>query len=222
MRAILTDMLIRYVALISIINPFGIAFVFHARTRALSSRDRRAVATRVGVYSFGVVMVSFLIGSQILSFFGITLPALRIAGGLVVALSGWAMLNAPDEEDTPDAPATRAQIEGMAFFPLTIPLTAGPGTIATAIALGADAAGTLDWWAQKTASSVVVAIAVSATVAVTFAQSAYLSRLAGHEGTRVAIRLSAFLLICIGVQIVLTGMSDVLPGLIAKGVARAG
>ncbi len=214
-----TELLIGYMTLFSIINPFGLAFVFYARTRRLPERERGAVAKRIAFYSFIILLVSMFIGSQILRFFGLTVPALRIAGGLVVALSGWSMLTAPDDPDVPtQADADASQVEGMIFFPLTIPLTTGPGSIAAAIALGANRESSLRAILNSTTISLLVAGLVSVTIAVAYSRAGTFVRWVGREGTRVITRLSAFLLMCVGVQIVLTGVSDVLPGLIAQGV----
>jgi multiple antibiotic resistance protein len=216
-----TELLIGYMTLFSIINPLGLAFVFYARTRRLSEQDRVAVARRIAFYSFVILLISLLIGSPILRFFGVTVPALRIAGGLVVALSGWSMLTAPDESDTAShADADPAQIEGAVFFPLTIPLTTGPGSIAAAIALGASQGGSLHEILLGTISSLLIAALVALTIARAYSRSSTFSRWVGREGTRVITRLSAFLLMCVGVQIALTGVSDVLPGLIAQGLQQ--
>src|SRR4029079_5680337 len=83
----LTELIIGYMTLFSIINPFGVAFVFLSMTRRASEAERTAIARRIGVYSFVILLVSLFVGSQILNIFGISVPALRIAGGLVVALS---------------------------------------------------------------------------------------------------------------------------------------
>jgi multiple antibiotic resistance protein len=123
-----TDLLIGYVTLFSIINPFGVAFVFLTMTRGLTEQARIGIARRIGIYSCVILIVSLFLGSQIMRIFGITIPALRIAGGLVVALSGWSMLRAPDESTTSHAAPPGAEaVEGMVFFPLTVPLTTGPG-----------------------------------------------------------------------------------------------
>jgi multiple antibiotic resistance protein len=217
--SLLTDLLISYMTLLSIINPFGLAFVFYARTRALPEPARIAVARRIGLYSLIILAVSLFIGSYILRFFGITVPALRIAGGLVVALSGWSMLTAPDEPDTiSSAQGDASQIEGMVFVPLTVPLTTGPGSIAAAIALGADRTGGLRETLERTAVSLTVAILVAATITLAYSRASSFSRWAGREGTRVITRMSAFLLMCVGVQIVLIGIADVLPEIISEGV----
>jgi multiple antibiotic resistance protein len=137
---LISECLFGFGALFAIINPYGLAFVFLDKTMSLSESERARVALRVAIYAFGVLLVSLFIGSQILNFFGISIPALRIAGGLVVAVSGWSMLHAPPLSHDLRATSTAnfIAIRKMAFFPLTIPLTAGPGTIATAIAIGTN------------------------------------------------------------------------------------
>jgi len=217
--AVTTDLLIGYMALFSIVNPFGLAFVYHAMTIGLSESARRSVARKVGLYSFMVLIVSLLLGSEILRFFGISIPALRIAGGLVVALSGWSMLMAPDDATEARGVATDpASIEDKVFFPLTVPLTTGPGTIATAIALGANRTTDLHAFVANLVASLLLAVLVALTIVIAYRNASRFAQWVGREGTRVITRLSAFLLLCIGVQIVLTGVSDVLPDLIARGV----
>jgi multiple antibiotic resistance protein len=218
--ALVTDFLIGYMALFSIINPFGVSFVFLSMTEGLTEQARTHIARGVGVYSFVVLVVSLFIGSQIMRFFGITVPALRIAGGLVVALSGWSMLTAPDDDEsaTPPVPAHATQMENKIFFPLTVPLTTGPGAIATAIALGANRTGELREIVISILASLLIAVLVAVTVMVAYANASTFSRWVGRAGTRVITRLSAFLLLCVGVQIILTGVSDALPALIAHGI----
>ncbi|UPT83667.1 MarC family protein [Bradyrhizobium barranii subsp. apii] len=143
---LVADFLFGFGALFAIINPYGLAFIFLDKTRGLSEDERASLALRVAGYAFVVLLVSLFLGSQILNFFGVTIPALRIAGGPVVAATGWSMLHAPSgpagphEVSSPD----HATMKRMAFFPLTIPLTTGPGTIATAIAIGISRTSSLD------------------------------------------------------------------------------
>ncbi|WP_207538174.1 MarC family protein [Sabulicella rubraurantiaca] len=202
-----------YGTLFAIINPFGLAFVFLNRTIGLSDADRISVARRVAVFAFAVLLVSLFAGAAILRFFGISLPALRIGGGLVVAASGWAMLNEPPREaDAGHATSIAgiAAMRQMAFFPLTIPLTTGPGTIATAIALGANRPAELSGFLLTSGVSVAVAAAVALTIMVAYGRSATFARIVGRAGTDIVTRLSAFLLLCVGVQIALTGVLDAL------------
>lgn len=208
----LSDFLFGFGALFAIINPFGLAFVFHDRTAGLTESERARVAGRVAVYAFGVLLGSLFVGHLVLRFFGISVPALRIAGGLVVAATGWTMLHA-----TPSSLGGHARsgvdyatIKRMAFFPLTIPLTAGPGTIATAIAIGTtNRPDDLDSMFHASIVWLLVASTVSATVYLAYKRSTAMARLIGEEGTSVVTKLSAFLLLCVGVQIIITGVVEV-------------
>ena len=114
--------------LISIINPLGLAFVFLNKTATLTPEERARLAYSVALNAMFLLLVTFFIGAYILHLFGISLEALRVAGGLSVAVSGWAMLNAL--EPHPQAQAlqqiTPSMAREMVFFPLTMPLTTGP------------------------------------------------------------------------------------------------
>jgi len=213
---LVSEFLFGFGALFAIINPYGLAFVFLDKTISLSDHERNRIARRVAIYAFGVLLVSLFIGSQILNLFGITIPALRIAGGLVVAVSGWSMLHASPPTSAGHATSTGdfATVQKMAFFPLTIPLTAGPGTIATAIAIGANRPKDLDQLFSTTVSSLVVASAVTATIYHAYRRSGAMARLFGEEATSIITRLSAFLLLCVGVQIIITGMIEVARSLV--------
>jgi multiple antibiotic resistance protein len=205
------DFLFGFGALFAIVNPYGLAFVFLDRTMGLSERDRASIALRVAIYAFVVLLVSLFAGSEIMRFFGISMPALRIAGGLVVAATGWSMLHAVPT--TPDGRASSSAsyeaIRGMTFFPLTIPLTAGPGTIATAIAIGTNRPNGLDAVFSLSIVWLAIAFAVAATIYHAYRKSGAMARLFGEEGTSVVTRLSAFLLLCIGAQIMINGVVEV-------------
>jgi multiple antibiotic resistance protein len=217
---LLSSWLFGFSTMLSIINPFGIAFVFHDMTRWLTARERSRLARQIGINSFIVLVVAMFLGSRVLSFFGISLEALRIGGGLAVAAAGWTMLRAePTTSAAPKAMDT-APIERMAFFPLTLPLTTGPGSIAAAIALGAERSSAAQGVLLVSAlSALMVAASVAACVWIAYANAEAIARRIGPQGTMIATKLTAFLLLCIGVQIMLTGVTDALRPLIA---ARAG
>lgn len=212
-----SEFLFGFGALFAIINPYGLAFVFLDKTMSLSESERARVALRVAIYAFAVLLVSLFIGSHILNFFGISIPALRIAGGLVVAVSGWSMLHAPplSHETRATSTANFMTIRKTAFFPLTIPLTTGPGTIATAIAIGINQPGDLDKLFSSAVAWFVVALAVAATIYHAYKRSSAMARLFGEEGTSIVTRLSAFLLLCVGVQIIITGVAEVARSILA-------
>ncbi len=210
--------LLAFPALFSIVNPAGGALIFSQVMAERSHAERAALARRIGLYSLLVLLVSLWGGSYVLSFFGITLAALRIAGGLVVATRAWGLLNAPEttqarkerqaEPARGASPDTRPAIEDIAFFPLTMPFTTGPGTISVAVALGSEHPhdSVLAFFAGVSAA----AAAVSAIVWVAYSFADRLIALLGPGGARVVTRLAAFLLLCIGTQITLGGVEDAL------------
>lgn len=220
--SLISEILFGFTGLISIINPIAIAFVFLDRTESLTEEERAALAKRVAINAFVVLLVVFFVGTPILHFFGITMEALRIGGGLAVAVSAWNMLNAPETRPVEAAvkPVDPDNAMSKAFFPLTVPLTTGPGTMATAIALNANRSHKLSEFLTSTVASVSISLLVAVVIYLTYSHSATFARYLGKEGTKVALRVSAFLLLCIGVQIILTGLSEFLAPIAGAHVAN--
>ncbi|HKM64379.1 MAG TPA: MarC family protein [Acidisphaera sp.] len=213
MTPALQEFLLAFPALFSIVNPVSGAFIFNTVTVGLSAADHARLARRVAVNSAVVMMVALWAGSYVLAFFGITLAALRCAGGVMVALSAWSLLNAPERQEArkQEQIADRGTRDDIALFPLTIPFTTGPGTISVAIALGSarpPAGGglLLAFFIGVSAA----ALATAVTVWACYSTAERLHRLLGANGGRTVTRLSAFLLLCIGVQILITGVQNVL------------
>ncbi|MCK8785362.1 MarC family protein [Roseomonas sp. NAR14] len=213
--------LLAFPALFSIVNPLGGALIFSQVLADRTHAERVRIARRVGLYSLVVLLASLSIGAYVLHFFGITIGALRVAGGLVVAVRAWNMLNAPEaleaKKERQAAPASN--LDDAAFFPLTMPFTTGPGTISVAIALGsARPTGPGLWWF---AAGVAAAAAANAAIVwIAYGAADRLTDLLGTAGTRVVSRLSALLLLCIGVQILSAGVQDLLVPILRA--ARAG
>ncbi|MDB5370970.1 MAG: hypothetical protein JWP20_2528 [Roseomonas sp.] len=204
--------LLAFPALFSIVNPLAGALIFSQVMEGRTPAERTRLARRVGAYSLIVLLCSVWGGVYVLSFFGITLGALRVAGGLVVAIRAWSLLMAPEEHEARKeqqaAPASSA--DDVAFFPLTLPFTTGPGTIAVAITLGsarpAGGVGLWSFFAGVSAATVVIALIVW----LAYSSADRLIALLGANGARVVTRLAAFLLLCIGVQILSNGVQDLL------------
>ena len=210
LQPVIDSLLISFPALFAIVNPPGGALIYSQVTAERDHAERVRLAWRVALYSAAVMLVALWIGAQVIGFFGVTVSALRIGGGLVVATRAWELLSAPESrEDRKQAQAAQATgADDVAFFPLTIPFTAGPGTIAVAIALGANRpTATPDLLAHLAGDSL-AALAVALTVGLCYAAADRVVALLGPEGSRVLTRLTAFLLLCIGVQIVLTGVQE--------------
>ena len=128
---------VSFAALFPIVNPLGDAPIFFGLTRNYPQSAQKVLARKIAAYGFVLLVVSALFGSEILAFFGISLFVVQIAGGLVVAATGWNLLNQPDDESaSKPVPGTLEDALQHAFFPLTLPLTVGPGGISVAITLG--------------------------------------------------------------------------------------
>jgi len=211
----LTTFLLAFTALFSIVNPLSSAFIFYTATASFDARLRSKLARWVSIYAFAIVTVSLYVGAYVLSFFGVSVPVLRVAGGIVIAMSGWRMLSGPDateerRNETTTAVPEQAPPSRMAFYPFTMPLTTGPGTISVAISIGANrpnnVAGVLEFFAET-----VLAVALLAlTIYLAYRQSGRLVRAIGPTGTIVVVRLTAFLLFCIGIQIAWSGAFQLL------------
>jgi multiple antibiotic resistance protein len=214
----LAAFLLAFPALFSIVNPIAGAFIFREATADRTHADRVQLAHRVGAFSLVVMLVALWAGSYVLAFFGISLAALRVAGGLVVTGFAWELLQAPqrhdDRKQQQASGAGPGSPEDVAFFPLTLPFTTGPGTIAVAVALGAGRPGSAP--AAFFAGVTMAALALAMVIALTYAYADRLGELLGRSGSRIVSRLSAFILFCIGVQVFLTGVTDVLRPLLAR------
>lgn len=210
----LAALLLAFPALFSIVNPIAGAFIFREATADRTHGERVKLARRVGLYSLLVMLVALWAGSYVLALFGVTIAALRIAGGIVLALFAWELLGAPEKREgrkqEQAADAGPAVAEDVAFFPLTLPFTTGPGTIAVAVALGAGHPGIGGTWAGFYAGTGLAAAAMAGAIWLTYANADRLSDLLGRTGSKTVTRLSAFMLFCIGVQMLITGVEDVL------------
>lgn len=210
--------LLAFTALFSIVNPIAMALIFSQVTAERSARERARLAGLVGVYSAVVMLTALWAGAYVLNFFGISLAALRIAGGFVVAERAWALLTAPEAHEArkQEQAAPAGNVEESAFFPLTMPFTTGPGTISVAIALGATRpaeSGALGAFFLGVSAA---ALAISVLIWLSYRSADQLVALLGPTRARVLTRLFAFLLFCVGVQILLNGITDAIGPLLAQ------
>lgn len=200
-------------ALFPIVNPLGGSPIFLTLTRDYSPISRRLLAKRIAINSFILLVVSGLIGTHILAFFGISLPIVQVGGGMVVVVTGWNMLQQKDD-DNPDKNVHHdvdpRNIFRSAFYPFTLPLTVGPGSISVAIALGANAARSPSSIYLDVIVMIVGSALLAASVYVCYGFADRLAELLGPTGMSVIMRLSSFLLVCIGVQIFWNGASALL------------
>ena len=217
------NLLLTFGALFSIVNPLSGAFIFFGATRELSPQLRALLSRWVAIYAFCLITASLYVGAYVLEFFGISIPVLRVAGGIIIALSAWRMLNQPDtteqrRSETPEPKSIDIAPKRLAFYPLTMPLTTGPGTISVAISLGTSRPSGLHAATLAFVVETVCAVAgVALLVYIMYRNSSRLARLLGATGTSIVMRLSAFLLFCIGIQIFWNGAAELLASLPRAG-----
>jgi multiple antibiotic resistance protein len=194
--------------LLPIVNPFGSAPIFLSMTADLPVAARRRLAVIVARYSALLLTAAMLIGSFVLELFGVSLPIVRVGGGLLVTANGWRLLNDTGGEVKMGGPveAWEREAERRAFYPLTFPLTVGPGSISVAITLGARARHQN----FEVIADLVGVVIVACTVWFSYRFASRLIAYLGETGTVVIMRLSSFILLCIGVSIIWSGLVDLI------------
>ena len=203
-------------ALFPIVNPLGGSPIFLALTREYSAPARRMLAQQIAVNSFILLIASLFTGTHVLAFFGISLPVVQVGGGLIVISTGWSLLKQKEDDD--DRGKAHREMDPQdifrhAFYPMTLPLTVGPGSISVAITLGANAARHLPQNLPDIVGAVIGSALIALSVFLCYGFADRLARLLGATGMTVIMRLSSFLLVCIGVQIFWNGASVLLGSL---------
>jgi multiple antibiotic resistance protein len=203
------SILVTLAALLPIVNPLGAAPIFLAMSADLPAHARRHLATVVARNAFLLLAAAMLVGSYVLAFFGISLPIVRVAGGLVVLGAGWRLLHAGHAEEQPQATVIDAwerELERRGFYPLTFPLTVGPGSISIAITLGARQASDPTERALYVGTNLIGIAIIALAVYLSYRFASRLISSLGETGTNVFLRLSAFIMLCVGVAILWGGI----------------
>ena len=202
-------------ALFPIVDPLGGSPIFLVMTRGYSPSTRRALSLRIAMNSFFLLAGSYFIGTHVLSFFGISLPVVQVGGGLIVVSTGWALLKQNYDDDRQEVKTSIQPTDPFhnAFYPLTLPLTVGPGSISVAITLGANAPHPQGFNILGIVTAMVGYLLLAASIFLCYGFSDRLGRVLGRTGMTVIIQLTSFLLVCIGVQIFWNGASALLSSL---------
>ena len=201
------DLFLFFSALFPIVDPLGGSPIFLSLTREYSSSTRKALSWQIAVNSFFLLVGSYFIGTHILSFFGISIPVVQVGGGLIVISTGWALLKQRAEDDPkqtkrhihPENPLIHA------FYPLTLPLTVGPGSISVAITLGANAPHHYGFNVPAILAAIAGSILLAISIFLCYGFADRLASVLGATAMTVIMQLTSFLLVCIGVQIFWNG-----------------
>lgn len=213
LSSFLSTFLYVFTSLVTVVNPIGAAMFFLTMTSGTSRAQRISLSNRVCVYFLIMAIVTLCAGSFILSFFGISLGVLRVAGGLILFSAGWLALNGTsgpsgEEEAEVDTKKTKPKTSQdwmkMAFYPFTMPLTLGPGAIAVTTAIGTSMSFTIG----NLLGAFLAALANALIVWLCFRYADRITVILGPSGSDAIGRIFSFILVCLGVQIFWTGFSD--------------
>jgi multiple antibiotic resistance protein len=205
------DILLAFLAIFPVVNPFSKPPIFLSITEGWTDQERRREAFKACLYAFIILLVSLLAGTFILSFFSISLPALQIAGGLLIARTAFQMLNPQKEHhQTPAEERDAQQREDVSFVPLAMPLLSGPGSMAVMINLATEVKFWVEWF--------IFIGAAAATCVISFfvlAESTRLVRVLGVNGMNALTKLMGFLLLALAIQFMINGATTTLEHLLA-------
>jgi len=203
-------------ALFPIVNPLGGAPIFLSLTHYYSNIQRKLLSRNIAMNSFLLLLGSYFIGTHILAFFGISLPVVQVGGGLLVMAAGWNMLKQKEGDETRcnvQHSVDPRDLSTRAFYPLTLPLTVGPGSISVAITLGANEPHHGSSILFSIIGAIIGSLLIAVSVYFCYAFADRLAEILGPTAMAVILRLTSFLLVCIGVQILWNGLSALLGSL---------
>ncbi len=209
------------VLLLPLSNPLTAVALFLGLAEDMSFRQRNKQALQAAIYVFAIMMITWFAGTAVLNMFGISIPGLRIAGGLIVAFIGFRMLfpvsklhDSPEvkhKQDELDSSASNDAPINIAFVPIAMPGTAGPGTIAVIISTASTvgAHSTFAPWVLVVAP-IIIFFLVALLLWLCLRSSASIVKVIGAGGIEAISRIMGFLLVCMGVQFVINGITEII------------
>jgi multiple antibiotic resistance protein len=192
------------VALLPITNPVSTAALFLSITAENSNQERRQQAFKASVYAFAILLAFLITGTLIMEFFGISIPGLRIAGGVMVIRVAFSMLKAENEEVKPDEKREAKRKEDVSFTPLAMPSLSGPGAIAVTIGLAAGTERYIDFTAIILGIFIVVLAAY-----LTLSAAGKILKVLGKMGINALSKIMGFLLLAVGIQFLINGFKAI-------------
>jgi multiple antibiotic resistance protein len=208
------------IALFPVVNPIGSAFIINPYLSHLSSIEKRRAVKKITFYAFCICTISLFAGHWILEIFGISIPVIQLAGGIMICKMGWEFLSSDKEPDqsTKDA-ADQAitsgyeDVENKLFYPITFPITAGAGTISVLFTLSAHSSDTdMAVYLMNTSAIMLAIIIICVLIYIFYFNTRTIINYLGSNGERIVNRITAFLIFCVGLQIAVTGIRSLVKG----------
>jgi multiple antibiotic resistance protein len=216
MNLFLREFALTFSALLPVVNPIGSAFIFLGIVGNAPPEFFAKLARKVAISAIIFLLIIELLGAALLTFFGISLPVVQLAGGLVLAAMGWGLLNNQDDNDekksSGEDASNRTPLADKIFYPLTFPVTAGPGCIVVTVTLSAHAAQ------GAVINDVISHLGIAAAIVVlgllvwlSYAYAPKITMKINAQTVHGILRVIAFVLLCIGVQIAKNGLTAMIP-----------
>lgn len=208
---------ISLVALFPVVNPIGTSLIVNPYFSGLSRDEKKVAVRKIALYAFGLCTFFLLTGHLLLNLFGITIPVIQLAGGIMICKTGWESLssnNTTNQQNTNAADETisditKSSLNDKLFYPITFPLTTGAGTISVLFTLGAHSVNADMITYIINTSAILVAIIIMCILVVFFYLNTKLILSYLNSSTEEIInRLMAFLLFCVGLQIASSGIKS--------------
>jgi len=209
-----------FVSLFPPVNPIGTALIVDPLLKYLSPAERRAASMKIAIYCFSICTMTLLVGTWLFKLFGISLPVVQVAGGILICRMGWQLLSSNQDEKDSKASASPEsagrsyeKVEPLFFYPLSFPMTTGAGTISVLLTLSAHGtSGDLATHFINLGALFVAVLLMCVMIFSSYAFTPALLKRLGPSGEQIVNRLSAFLVFCVGIQIATGGITALLKG----------
>ena len=198
-----------FITLFPVVNPIGTAFVLNPFFSDLSKSEQKSIAKKVAIYAFSICLVTLFLGQYILEVFGLSIPVVQLAGGIIICKIGWEFMGDTQEKSELELKVTNSldSIMKKAFYPITFPTTTGAGTIAVLLALTAHNKGATYLNSLVNISAILIAVlAISILIFVFYSNTTRLLNFIGEAQKNIVNKISAFLVFCVGLDIAITGL----------------
>ncbi len=210
---------IGFIALFPVVNPIGTAFMVNPYFVELSRQGRIKAIKKIALYAFAICAVTLFTGRWILELFGLSVPIIQLAGGIMICKIGWEFLSSDKPDASSETILNKTEIkqsdtiENQLFYPITFPITTGAGTIAVLFTLGAQSkAENFQQYLVNSGALLISIILICILIFVFYVNANRFINYIGSHNEKIINRLMAFLIFCVGLQIAIEGITKIIKG----------
>jgi multiple antibiotic resistance protein len=210
MNSYINIVLSSLITLFPVVNPIGTAFILNPYFNDLSKSEQTKIASKIALYSFFVCLVTLLLGQYILEVFGISVPVVQFAGGIIICKIGWEFMSDAPQDSKIELKGANSldSIKDKAFYPITFPITTGAGTISVLLTLTAHNKGITYLNSLISISAILISVlTICVLIFIFYSNTSRLLNRIGETEKNIVNKISAFLVFCVGLQIATTGIS---------------